>query len=207
MIKNKAFYSNGRGTELTLAIDNFPENPLNEERLGVVAAFYSNYNHLGEVDSIVDILLDLELTEARYDYLASTDNLLEVMAELEKQGSVAIPLYLAVNPRFELTLEPSMDLKSFLMGFNYASKQTLKQEYGWERVTQKRRDLVKEKLRAESKIYAQYLRGDIFQYTLKEPGNRIVSKSNLYSFEELWNGVVTDPEILTELKANFVATA
>ena len=68
------------------------------------------------------------------------------------------------------------------IGFIYVSKKKIKKEYGWKVLTKKRITQIENYLKNEVKTYDQYLRGEVYGYSIIDP----VTNESIDLFRILW---------------------
>jgi hypothetical protein len=73
------------------------------------------------------------------------------------------------------------------VGFIYATKEKIRAEYGWKRLTKKRLQQIQDILDGEVKTYDQYLTGDVYGYTIEKNGEHIDSCWGYYGQEDCLN--------------------
>jgi len=88
------------------------------------------------------------------------------------------------------------------IGVIYCDDQKARKEYGWKRITKKRRAKIRRILDGEIKTLDQFLRGDVWSYSLEdEGGNEIDSCSGFYGGDPFTNGMADHlPEELSQYK-------
>ena len=99
-----------------------------------------------------------------------------------------LPLYLydhsglSMSTRYTYPYDDRWDAGQ--VGFIYVSIQDVKDEWGWKRLTSKRREMIFNILRNEVETYDQYLRGDVWGYIVEdEDGDHIDSCWGFYGYE------------------------
>lgn len=147
--------------------DESPENPRDWYNLGSMVCFHKRYS-LGDKHTY---------NSAHYDNWQELHD-----AIIEDEGPcIILPLYLFDHSGISITT----DAESFRMwdsaawdwgqiGFIYVSYRTLGQEYGWKRITKKRRETVANRLKAEVQIYNYYLEGEVYGYKLTDKAGELV---------------------------------
>lgn len=95
---------------------------------------------------------------------------------------IRLPLYLYDHSGITMSTKDFGDRwDSGQVGWIYVSKKDARREFGWKRITEKRRKEIEEILRAEVEEYDQYLRGEVYGYVLEdESGERIESCWGFY---------------------------
>lgn len=77
------------------------------------------------------------------------------------------------------------------VGLIYVSWATVQREYGWKRITAKRRTQLETYLRGEVEVYDQYLRGDVYGFVIENwDGDAIDSCWGFYGDDPKVNGML-----------------
>lgn len=88
-------------------------------------------------------------------------------ADLVRDKCVYLPLYLLDHSGLFLSTESFHDpWDSGQIGWIWASLKSIREEYGWKNVTQKRRKAVLGRLQAEVNEYNQWLTGDVYCFEI-----------------------------------------
>ena len=144
---------------ITIKYDEYSANPRKEcDNLGTMVCAHRRYD-LGDEEPWFDRLVD----ECR-----SWD---EVEHRLKKdEGAVVIlPLYLYDHGGLTIsTGRFSCPWDSGQVGFIYLTREKIKQEYGWTRLTAKRRERLTKYLKGEVELYDQYVRGDMYGFVIED---------------------------------------
>jgi hypothetical protein len=70
------------------------------------------------------------------------------------------------------------------IGWIYVTKEKVRDEYGWKRITSKRHERIVEYLRGEVATYNQYLSGDVWYYVIEDDdGEYLDSLGGLFGYE------------------------
>jgi hypothetical protein len=76
-----------------------------------------------------------------------------------------------------------MGMDSCQVGFIYITRQTVRDEFGWKRVTAKRRAQLIEYLQAEVETYQYWANGEVYAYIIEKDGEEIDSCVGYYGME------------------------
>ena len=80
---------------------------------------------------------------------------------------IFLPVYMYDHSGITVSTTPfSCPWDSGQIGWIYASVEKVKKDFGWKRLTKKRRDEIKSILDGEIKVLDQYLQGDIYGFNL-----------------------------------------
>lgn len=71
------------------------------------------------------------------------------------------------------------------IGYIFITQSKVREEYGWQRVTAKRKAKLEEYLAAEVKTYAQYVCGEVYGYTITTPDGDVESCGGYYGLDEV----------------------
>jgi hypothetical protein len=103
-------------------------------------------------------------------------------------AAVVLPLYLYDHSGITMnTTGFACRWDSGQVGFIYATKEKIRAEYGWKRLTKKRLQQIQDILDGEVKTYDQYLTGDVYGYTIEKNGEHIDSCWGYYGQEDCLN--------------------
>lgn len=127
--------------------DDFSGNPRKEwDNLGFMTCFHGRYN-LGD------------------DHGFESPEELEEF--LDSEEVISLPLYLYDHSGITMSTRPfSCPWDSGQVGHIYVTKEQVRIEYGWKRITKKRYREIEDRLRSEVKIYDQYLTGQVYGYVI-----------------------------------------
>ena len=96
-------------------------------------------------------------------------------------GAVVLPLYLLDHSGLTMSTTDrwfrqwdSAGWDWGQVGFVFAASETIRDEYGARRVSRHLRARVEDVLRAEVAAYDDYLRGDVYAFTVEDAGGRVV---------------------------------
>ena len=105
----------------------------------------------------------------------------------EHPNAVILPLYLYDHSGITISTTPfSCSWDSGQVGYIYTTLERARDTgHGWKRLTAKRREAVKDMLRAEVKTYDQYIRGEVYRFTIEdEDGTYIYSGGGYYGRDD-----------------------
>jgi hypothetical protein len=150
--------TNNKTLEVTQ--DEYAESPRQDDNLSTMICFHGRYS-LGDKHNY-----------KHQDYSG--------WAEMEKaiikneKPAVILPLYLYDHSGITISTSPfSCKWDSGQIGFVFISKDKVKNEYGVKRVTKKEIEKATKVLLAELETYDQYLRGEVYGYTLIDENGEI----------------------------------
>jgi hypothetical protein len=140
------------------------DSPRDWDNLGTMVCFHRNYN-LGD------------FTDKKYrehgkgdNTFYNVDQFTEWLQENEKEIAVILPIYAYEHGNITISTGrgyPFNDLwDSGQLGYIFATKNDLREEYNCKHVTKSIKDKAERVLKAEVDVYDQYLRGDIYGYKL-----------------------------------------
>ena len=144
------FHHNGKTMEICR--DNWASDPRGEHNLGIMICFHKRHA-LGDSHN-------LSIEEAK---------------ELENSADViALPVYLYDHSGLSVQTTPfSCTWDSGRLGFIYATKENVRNEFGWKNLTTERQNKIREYLRNEVDTYNSYLCGDMYAYTVTDASGTI----------------------------------
>lgn len=88
------------------------------------------------------------------------------------QIAASLPLYLYDHGGITMnTTGFSCPWDSGQVGVIYVTRDTVRREFGWRRLTRQRRQKLSDMLRVEVKTYDDYLTGEVFGYTIEKHDN------------------------------------
>lgn len=165
------------GKVLEIYFDPYPQNPREWDNLGIMVCFHRKYS-LGD----------------RHNYRASDYNSWEEVKEvIEKDHDVAVilPIYMYDHSGIILSTTPfSCPWDSGQVGWIFATKKKVREEYGVKYITKKIKEKVREALIEEVRIYSEYVEGNVFGYILKdESGRELDSCWGFYGTDFNTNGI------------------
>ena len=125
--------------------DEYPTCPRSWDNLGTMVCFTRNYR-LGDKHDLTSE--DLEAITKSNEYLS-------------------LPLYLYDHSGLTMnTTGFSCSWDSGCVGAIFVSKETIRKEYGWRNITQKRKEQIIGYLKGEVETYDQFLTGDVYGYEI-----------------------------------------
>jgi len=144
-----------KGHEIEIDYDIDPMNPRTEcDNLGTMVCFHGRYD-LGDKDH------GFSLEEAR-----------EIETDI---NYISLPLYLYDHSGITMnTTGFSCPWDSGQVGVIFVSKETVRKEYGVKRISKKLRENVLRYLRCEVEEYDQYLRGEIYCFSIEDENGDVV---------------------------------
>lgn len=170
------------GHILIVKRDNEPSNPRTWDNIGKMVCFHREYA-LGD---------DHDYKKDNFD---SWDELEERLIENE-EALVILPLYLFDHSGITMsTRQFSCPWDSGQVGFIYASKDAIMEEYGVPEIDDKLRERVESILNSEVEDYDRYLTGDVWYWQEKTPDGEEIDACYCYCDKK---------EILSEFKDDIV---
>jgi len=141
-------YVKYKGYTIEIHLDTVPHDPREYDNLGKMVCFHGRHN-LGDKH-------DLSIEDAK-------------MIERSSKH-IALPLYLYDHYGITMnTIGFSCPWDSGQVGVIYVDKAAVRKEWGWKRLTPQRIQKIEGILRSEVEVYDQYLRGDVYGYTVEDP--------------------------------------
>ena len=133
--------------------DDSPFDPRGDDNLGTMVCFHGNYN-LGDKH------------EYRHQDYSGWDEMKRAIIRNENAG-VILPLYLYDHSGITMSTERfSCPWDSGQIGWIFISKEKMRTEYSYKRVSKKLKARVAGYLRGEVKTYDQYLTDDVYGYRI-----------------------------------------
>jgi len=180
---------------IKISLDEYHESPREWDNLGIMTCFHSRYD-LGDeqnnntsqqwlvamLETIIEPYHDKicgwytnELWEwAAYNNIPD-DNVIEKIWEVLDKHYIMLPLYLYEHSGI------TMNTKGFhcpwdsgQVGYIYVKISDVKEEWKWNRLTKKRRKFIENILKGEVETYDQYLRGEIYNYTVEDKNENLI---------------------------------
>jgi hypothetical protein len=94
------------------------------------------------------------------------------------ESVIALPMYMYDHSGITInTTGFSCPFDSGKIGFIYVTKEKIRQEYSWKKLTKKRIEIIKGYLKSEVKVYDQYLTGDVYGYIITKNNDKTVDES------------------------------
>lgn len=155
------------GYTINVDLDEEPQNPRTEwDNLGTMICFHRRYN-LGD----------------KHEY--RDPNHLDQNLEYMRKKGVVLPLYLYDHSGLTMSTKPfSCPWDSGQVGYIIVTKKKILEEYGGKILTKKLREKVTKILEGEVVIYDQYLRGEVYYFSITKDGEVIESCGGYYGGEE-----------------------
>ena len=136
-----------KGYEIEIEPDLEPDDPRNWDNLGQMVCWHNRYD-LGDSNPY------------------SVEEFEEWWGE---QTGVRLPLYLYDHSGITMKTGPfHCPWDSGQVGWVYVTRESILKEYGSKYLTRKLRDKARRILESEVEVYDQYLRGDVYGYTITE---------------------------------------
>jgi hypothetical protein len=163
---------------LAIVQDESRESPREWSNLGIMVCFHKRYN-LGD-----------EGHGYRSEDFSSWDELREHIEEAE-DPAVILPLYLYDHSGITISTGPfGSNWDSGQVGFIFARRKDVKEEFLIEEIVGEMENRVKKILEGEIKTYDMYLRGDVYGYIIeKKDGEVIDSCYGFYGEKIMENGM------------------
>jgi len=140
-----------RGYTIEIHPDHCGESPREWDNLGVMYCWHRRYG-LGDKDA-----------------QPPCDSACVARINGMETAVVVLPLYLYDHSGITMnTTGFSCPWDSGQVGYIYVTREQIEAEYGWRRLTRKRRRIVEEVLRQEVKTYDDYLTGRVFGFIVKD---------------------------------------
>jgi hypothetical protein len=183
-----------KGYTVKIETDDSPESPREWDNLGTMVCWHNRYN-LGDEQpkvSVEDWLYDKVTYEMSYnqvDYLdrqmqSSEQSPIDLLLSKFQKDNIVLPLYLYDHSGITMKTTSFHDpWDSGQVGIIYVSKESVKQEYGWKRLTAKRLQKIKDYLEGEVSTYDAYLTGEVYGYTVEKDEEDIDSCWGFYGLD------------------------
>lgn len=163
-----------KGYLINIYQDTYSENPREEwNNLGTMVCFHHRYN-LGDKH-------ELTLDEA-----------MEHEEMLDRRGDVVLPLFLYDHSGITISTSPfSCSWDSGKVGYIYVTREKIRKEYGWKRLTKARRENIESYLRSEVETYDDYLTGNVYGYIIEHEKEKNISGcSGFYGYDREKSGLL-----------------
>lgn len=185
---------NTENLTIKLLVDELSENPRKWCNLGTIVASHPRY-YLGDDNGrsdAVQIITD-HFTQAQLDAMDFDEkDMQSLAAALEATQKVVMwPMYSYEHGGIAISLNPfNCNWDGGCPGFVFVTKETLRKEYGWVRITARRKSEVRKIMDSEINTFNQYLNGDVWGYqALDETGEVVDACWGFYGFEPMKNGI------------------
>ena len=151
-----------KGYSVDIVVDDHPESPREWSNLGTMVCAHRNYN----------------LGDEQFD---SGEEIEEIIAEVRKEQSVVLPLFLYDHGGITMSTKPfSCAWDSGQVGYIYCTEQDIRKEYNLDDDCDIESPAFQEALlratkclECEVETYDQYLTGDIYGFAVKDPDGEI----------------------------------
>jgi hypothetical protein len=112
-------------------------------------------------------------------------------------AAIILPLYMYDHSGLTISTTPfSCPWDSGQIGYILVSKENIRKSYLKKRISKKTLEIATKNLLAEVETYDQYLRGDVYGFTLKDPnGNEIETVGGFYGADPEKNGMLDGDKI------------
>ncbi len=181
--------------EVRIVVDPSPENPRSWDNLGTMVCAHRRYR-LGDETGLDDakafVLQHLsEELCIKNDW--DLDHVPDLESAIEHTGqAVLLPLYLYDHSGQSMRTTPfSCPWDRGQVGFIFVSKATLRQEYGYTRLSKNRISHVAKSLKGEVEVYNQYLANDVWGFeVVGDTGEQEDSCWGFFGDDPLTNGMI-----------------
>ena len=160
--------------------DDMAESPREWDNLGTMICWHSRYN-LGDYrendyrdpDHFFHAISGLYEDEYS-DYL--DDEQIQKCREAAYHKNIILPLFLYDHSGITMSTSGfSCPWDSGQVGYIYISLERVRKEYGWKRITKKRREQIEKYLTGEVETYDHYLTGSVYGYNIERDGEHVDS--------------------------------
>lgn len=177
--------------KLEIVADADAECPRTWSNLGTMVCRHRNYK-LGDEDGM-DQAVRVVRAHFSSHYLDEFDlsDFGTVLKLLEDTGkAIVLPLYLYDHSGITMSTKPfSCPWDSGQVGYIFITKEKIRSEYSWTRITTSRCNRIEQYLNNEVEVYDQYLTGDIWGFRALKDGEEIDSCWGFYGSDPLKNGI------------------
>lgn len=154
-----------KGYSIDVIVDEDPQNPRTEwDNLGTMICFHSRYN-LGD----------------KHDY--SVEEAQEIAND---KNNIVLQLRLYDHSGISMSTSNSYPYNdiwdSGCVGFIYISRDKVRKEYGWKRITKKRLEQIVQYLKGEVECYDNYLTGAVYGFSVKDPEGEEIENGSCWGF-------------------------
>jgi hypothetical protein len=154
----KTFEHNG--STIHILFDQMPSDPRDDDNLGTMVCFHRRY----------------ALGDKNHGYKdGNFHSWKELEGQLYKDGAaVVLPLYMYDHSIQDIATEVRpywwhYSWDGGQIGFIFITKEKARKEYGWKNITPERQAELKKYLKAEVDVYAKYVRGETYGYSIETP--------------------------------------
>jgi hypothetical protein len=157
------------GYTIHIHADNDPQDPREWFNLGTIIAFHRRYT-LGDKH------------DYRTDDFSGWDDM-QIQIEKDNPGAVILPVYMydhsgvALSTRSFLGRAHHAEWDSGRVGFIIATRASIKEARGWDRLTAPRIKEIQASLIAEIETYSKYMNGEAYGFSVEDPGTDDVIES------------------------------
>jgi hypothetical protein len=152
------------GYKIKIEQDDDPANPRKEfDNLGTLVCWHRRYN-LGD------------------ENLRYYDE--ETIEQITSDENIFLPVYIYDHSGITINTNGfHCPWDSGQVGWIYVSKDVVRKEYNWSRITQKRHEQIEQYLKNEIAEYDQYLTEDVWYYLIKKDGEIVESCGGFYGHD------------------------
>jgi len=164
------------GYTIRIEQDEDAESPRHDDNLGKMICFHKRYD-LGD----------------KHEWLSGS---FSGWADMEKcfrkmGAKIVLPLYLYDHSGLRMKVgsfqgllpQGHAEFDSGMVGFIYMTKDAIKKEYGVKKISKAALAKAEQVLRGEVETYDQYLRGDVYSYTVESENEIVDSCSGFYGYD------------------------
>ena len=161
--------------DLKIYVDECPESPREWDNLGTMVCSHKGYT-LG--DKQADNMQWYESWDEWFEH------------ELSNANVISLPLYLYDHSGITMRTHPfSCRWDSGQVGYIYITKEKIRKEFGWKRISEQRYKQILEYLRDEVETYDHWLRGDVYGFVFDNSEGDDDSCSGFYGTDFKNNGM------------------
>lgn len=159
-----------RGYDIKIYYDECPESPREWDNLGIMVCFHRRYS-LGDSHNFNE-----------------PEDFIEFVRE---NNPIVLPLFLynhsgiSMSTRSFIGRAHHAEWDSGQVGWIYVEKEKIKKEYGWKKLTKKRREKIIQYLIGEVETYDNYLTGEVYGFMVEKDGDDVDSCWGFYGDEGL----------------------
>ena len=175
-----------KGYTIELTQDPYPDNPRDWDNLGTMVCWHPRYILGDEQPKCDPTEYKFEMLPVLMQFAIEDNDNWAMGAKWLDKNYIMLDLHVYEHGGITMSTGSfSCPWDSGQVGFIYVSVEDIKKEYGWKRLTRKRRQLIESYLRNEVKTYAMYLEGDVWSIRITDPdGNEIEDCSGFYGYSE-----------------------